>query len=157
MSGTINKAAFLRNKFVPLLGTISTEKQPLWGKMNLHQMVEHMSYAFRQASGKDEYELLTPAEHIPKMQAFLASDKPFKENTPNKLLPDTPAPPTHETVQASTEELKTEIEHFFDVFASEPSKTIINPFFGELTYEQQIQLLYKHSWHHLKQFGVEHG
>ena len=90
MSGTIEKANFLRNKFIPKLTTISEVTVPLWGKMNLHQMIEHMSYSFRQANGREEYSIITPEEHIPRMQAFLESDKPFRENTPNQLLPEEP-------------------------------------------------------------------
>ncbi|MBZ0098686.1 MAG: hypothetical protein K8F30_06355, partial [Taibaiella sp.] len=93
MSGTIEKAAFLRNKFIPLLTTIVPGTQPRWGKMNLHQMIEHMSYSLRQANGREEYAIVTPEEHLERMRAFLESEKPFRENTPNKLLPDDPEPP----------------------------------------------------------------
>lgn len=155
MSGTIEKANFLRNKLVPELGKISAARKPAWGKMNFHQMVEHMTDAFKEANGRVPRDLMTPDEHIGRMQDFLMSEKPFRENTPNKLLPDEPPAPKHETVEASLEELKEEIEHFFDVFGSEPSKKITNPFFGVLGYEQWVQLLHKHSLHHLKQFGVE--
>lgn len=155
MSGTIEKANFLRNKLVATLSDIGPDTQQAWGKMNVHQMVEHMSDSFREANGREPRELVTPDEHVPKMQAFLMSDKPFRENTPNKLMPEEPSAPRHETIAASLEELKEEIEHFFEVFAKEPSKKITNPFFGVLGYEQWVQLLYKHSMHHLKQFGVE--
>lgn len=155
MSGTIEKANFIRNKFIPHLRTISSEEKGRWGKMNVHQMIEHMSGAMRQASGRDPYTIVTTEEHLPKMQAFLMSDKPFRENTPNALLPDEPEAPKHATVEEALEELKIEIEHFFEVFAKDPNKKITNPFFGELNYEQQVQLLHKHCLHHLKQFGVE--
>lgn len=155
MSGTIQKAEFLRNKLIPLLGSIPESRERAWGKMNLHQMIEHMSDAFREASGKVPRELMTEPEHVARMQDFLMSEKPFRENTPNKLLPDEPTAPKHKTVEASLEELKGEISDFFHVFASEPSKKITNPFFGELSYEQWVQLLHKHSLHHLRQFGVE--
>ena len=154
MSGTIEKANFLRNEFLGYLRKIPAGTEPKWGKMNPQQMVEHMSYSMRQASGKEKYELLTKEEYLPKMQAFMMSEKPFKENTPNQLLPDTPPPPKHETMEGSLEELNEEIEHFFDVYANEPSHKIVNPFFGELGYEQCVQLLHKHAWHHLNQFGI---
>lgn len=154
MSGTIEKANFLRNKFIPLLTTISPVTVPNWGKMNLHQMIEHMSYSFRQATSGEEQTIITPEEHIPKMQAFLESDKPFRENTPNKLLPEEPEPPKTASIPLALEELKGEIEHFFEVFARNPDKKITNPIFGVLTFEQWVRLLYKHAWHHLHQFGV---
>lgn len=148
------KATFLRNDFVKLMASIDPATKGLWGKMNLHQTIEHMSYSFRQASGKDPYTLETPEEHLPRMQAFLQSDKPFKENTPNKLLPDEPAPPVHDNIQDSLNELQAEIEHFFKEYAQDPEKVVTNPFFGHLDYDMQVQLLYKHAWHHLRQFGV---
>lgn len=157
MSSANEKAAFIRNKFIPLLLSIPADKNPSWGKMNAIQMIEHMSYAFRQANGKDVYEIVTPEENLPRMHAFMMSDKPFRENTPNQLLPDEPATPKHETITAATEELKKEIAHFFEVFGAQPDKKITNPFFGVLGYEEWVQLLYKHCWHHLRQFGIEQG
>ncbi len=155
MSGTIEKAAFLRNKYIPLLTTIAQGTQPRWGKMNLHQMIEHMSYSLRQANGREEYAIVTPEEHLERMRAFLESEKPFRENTPNQLLPGEPEPPKTANIALALEELKGEIEHFFDVFRAHPDKKITNPFFGVLNYEQWVQLLHKHAWHHLRQFGVE--
>jgi len=148
------KATFLRNDLVKMLATIDPATKPLWGKMNPQQMVEHMSYAMRQASGKDPYTIVTAEEHLPKMQAFLMSEKPFRENTPNQLLPDEPAPAKHESMQDSLNDLQAEIDHFFHVYGTDPQKTITNPFFGELNYDMQIQLLHKHAWHHLRQFGI---
>lgn len=155
MSGTIDKATFIRNKFIPILGSIPETRAANWGKMNLHQMIEHMGYAFSEGSGKVERTVMTPEEHLPKMQAFLMSEKPFRENTPNALLPDEPEAPKHATIRESIEQLKIEIEYFFSVFADDPNKKVTNPFFGVLGYEQWVQLLYKHCLHHLKQFGEE--
>lgn len=157
MSKHIEKASFLRNKLVPMLGTIKADEPARWGKMNALQMIDHISYAFREASGKEERTITTPEEHLPKMYAFMMSEKPFRENTPNALLPDEPEPAKHATMSAALEELKTEMEHFFGVFASYPDKKITNPFFGHLNFEEWVQLLHKHSWHHLKQFGVENA
>lgn len=148
------KAYFLRNEFIDKLKKIDPATKPLWGKMNLHQMIEHMSYSLRQANGKDTYDCVTPEENIPRMQAFLMSDKPFKENTPNQLLPDTPDAPKRNDIDDALVELKMETEDFFRAFEKTPDRTITNPFFGDLNYDMWVQLLHKHAWHHLKQFGV---
>lgn len=148
------KAQFLKNELADKYRSINPSTAALWGKMNPHQMIEHMSYSFRQANGKDSYTCVTPEEHLPRMQAFLMSDKPFKENTPNQLLPDTPAPPVRATVADSLAELQQEIDDFFNLFEQAPSLVLTNPFFGDLNYEMWVQLLHKHGWHHLKQFGV---
>lgn len=149
------KANFLRNEYVKLLGTINPATKGLWGKMNVQQMIEHMSYSMRQASGKELYTILTAEEHLPCMQAFLVSEKPFRENTPNQLLPDEPEAAKQPDIQSALNELEDEINYFFSVYENEPGKIITNPFFGNLGYEQQVQLLHKHAWHHLRQFGVD--
>jgi len=46
------------------------------------------------------------------------------------------------------------IQYFYLYLATNPAKTLMNPMFGELNYEQQISILYKHTRHHLKQFGL---
>jgi predicted DNA-binding protein with PD1-like motif len=59
------------------------------------------------------------------------------------------------TVQAAIGKLQEELIHFFEVFEKNTSLTSLNPFFGVLNFEENIQLLHKHALHHLKQFGVE--
>lgn len=154
MENIPEKAQFLRYEFADKLRGLDINADRKWGKMNVHQMIEHMSYALRQANGRDQYECVTPEEHLPRMQAFLASEKPFRENTPNQLLPDDPLPTTKADKEAAIEELQEEINYFFKVFEEDKNKKIMNPFFGELGYEQWLQLLHKHAWHHLRQFGV---
>ena len=82
------------------------------------------------------------------------SDKPFRDNTPNSRMPDEPPPPRHPDLQEAFGELQTELDGFFDVFAQDKSRRITNPAFGDLNYEEQVQLLWKHARHHLRQFGV---
>jgi len=154
MENLSSKAYFLRNEFINKLREIRPDTKPAWGKMNLQQMIEHMSYSMRQANGKELYSCITPEENIPKMQAFLMSEKPFRENTPNQLLPDTPEPPTKGDIDEALDELKQETEDFFKAFERSPDRKITNPFFGDLNYEMWVQLLHKHAWHHLKQFGI---
>lgn len=150
------KAEFLRSRFVPLLQQIPTDTKAAWGKMTLQQMIEHFADSVRIASGKVVHaDVMTPAEHLDKMRAFLESDKPFKENTKNALMPEIPAPVRNPSKDEAIKELKQEIEFFFSVFEKNRLQVTRNPFFGDLNYEQNIQLLYKHALHHLKQYGVE--
>lgn len=151
----VTKAEFLRNRFVPLLQQIPTETPPAWGKMTLQQMIEHFADTMRIASGKTAHtNLITPPENLDRMRAFLESDKPFRENTPNPLMPETPAPVRNRSKDAALKELGEEVDHFFSVFEQNNLQVTRNPFFGDLTYKQNVQLLHKHALHHLKQFGV---
>jgi hypothetical protein len=42
---------------------------------------------------------------------------------------------------------------FVNYFKGNESKLVMNPFFGELNFEQQVRLLHKHAMHHARQFG----
>lgn len=155
MSDIANKATFLKTDFVAEIGKIFVDTKPVWGKMNLQQMTEHMAVdAFMVANGKTPMEQITDEELIPRMQAFIASEKPFKENTPNSLMPQEPREVTHPDMKSALIALQTEIDYFFEVFTNEPDRVIQNPFFGKLNYDLQVQLLYKHACHHLRQFGT---
>lgn len=147
------KAQFLRNDFIPLLQALPTEVKPAWGKMTVQQMIEHFSDSVRIASGKAVHSnVLTPPEQLEKMRSFLESDKPFRENTKNLLMPEVPAPVQNPSKAEAVKELQQELDFFFSVFQKNNLQVTRNPFFGDLTYEQNIQLLYKHALHHLRQF-----
>jgi hypothetical protein len=155
MAALEDKERFLQKEFVPLLKQIPSDTLPAWGKMTLQQMTEHFSDAVRIASGKIEHtEIVTPPGNVPKMQEFLASDKPFKENTLNPLLPEVPAPVRNKSIELAVTELQEELDYFFTVFEKDPHQLTRNPFFGDLNYQQNVQLLYKHALHHLRQFGI---
>lgn len=149
------KAEFLRSRFVPILQQIPSDTKAAWGKMTLQQMIEHFSDSVRIASGKVMHkDILTDPEHLDKMRAFLESEKPFRENTKNLLMPEVPAPVRNPTKDDALKELATELDFFFSVFEQNNLQVTRNPFFGDLNYEQNIQLLYKHAMHHLKQFSL---
>lgn len=154
---SIEKENFLRTRLVPLLQQIPPATAARWGKMNVQQMIEHLGGdAFRTASGRLVFEkILTAPEQLSKMRSFMMSEKPFKENTRNPLLGDEPPPTRYKTVQGALGALQQELICFFETFEKNPLLITRNPFFGDLNFDENVQLLYKHSLHHLKQFGVE--
>lgn len=155
MPGTEQKLDFLQNVFVQELEKIPADKPPVFGKMTLQQMIEHFSDSVRIASGKKcIQEFITPPDQIDRMLAFVLSDKPFRENTPNPLMPPIPAPVTHARIEDALAELKREINYFIVSFQGDDERVTRNPFFGDLNFVQNVHLLYKHALHHLKQFGV---
>jgi hypothetical protein len=144
---SLEKENFLRTKLVTYLQRLHPETVPVWGKMNVQQMIEHY--------GGDADKMVTPPENLNRMREFMLSDKPFKENTKNPLMGEEPAALRYKTVQAAIGALQQELIYFFDAFEKNPNLITRNPFFGDLTFEQNVQLLYKHALHHLRQFGVE--
>jgi hypothetical protein len=154
---SLEKENFLRTKLVAYLQRLNPATPPLWGKMNVQQMIEHFAGdALRNANGRLKIDnIMTPPENLGRMREFMMSNKPFKENTKNRLMGEEPAPLRYKTVQAAIGVLQQELIYFFEAFEKKPELVTRNPFFGDLNFEQNVQLLYKHALHHLRQFGVE--
>ena len=154
MENIKEKAEFLKKDYTAILSQLDVETTAKWGKMNVQQMIEHMSDYVRIANGRTPMEVVTPEERLPLMQEFLKSEKQMRENTKNALMSETPTPVKHSTKTHAIKELQGELEHFFAVHEKESGRKTANPFFGELEYSQQVQLLHKHATHHLRQFGA---
>ena len=151
---TKEKINYLEIEFPEFLQTLDANAKGKWGVMNAQQMVEHMSYSLRDANGKSAKRTITPAEHLPKYKEFAMSDKPFRENTKNAELPETAIAVKHTSMQNAIDEMKQEWIDFKKAFETNPTKTITNPFFGDLNFEESVHLLHKHAMHHAKQFSV---
>ncbi len=149
-----DKLGFLKNDFIFLLKHLAPDAKGKWGKMYGQQMVEHFTEAVKNASGKIKLKLLNEGEKLEQFRTFLMSEAPFPENTRNPLLSEQPLPQKHSTMQNAIAELQQELNDFYKYFQAHPGATTLNPFFGELTFEQNVRLLYKHARHHLKQFGM---
>ena len=151
----MDKLEFLVDEFVAILSAMDGDSQPLFGKMNFQQMVEHMSFAFRQASGLVPFTYEQDERITAKAFTFMMSEKPFKDNTPNSLLPEEPLPLIHNNLEEGLKTLQADILVFVKTYEGQAEKRIKNPFFGELNFEENVHLLHKHALHHLRQFGFE--
>jgi hypothetical protein len=149
------KENFLRTKFVSLLQKIPADAAPHWGKMNLQQMIEHLSDVVMVASGKIKLPIVTPIDKLGRFRDFMMSEKPFKENTKSPVLPEAPTPLKKHTKEAAIGKLQEELIHFFEAFERDPVLITTHPVFGELNFEENIQIMHKHALHHLRQFGVD--
>ena len=146
--------SFLGEPLLDYLSKIPEDATPLWGKMNIHQVVEHLADAVKLATKNNIIPLITPIENLERMNAFAKSDRPLRQNTINPIMPENPAPTRKKTIQESLEVLKQSLEKFHENYALNPEMSVLNPFFGDLDYEGQSNLLYKHCLHHLAQFGL---
>ena len=148
------KLNFISNTVPELLLQLPSESKGKWGVLNAQQMVEHLSDSVRIANGKRKEKLVTPAENLERVRTFMLSDKAFKENTKNVQMPDIPIPAIQPAMQDAVQELKLELRDFVKCFEENPSKTITNPFFGDLNFEEWTHLLNKHFEHHCRQFSL---
>jgi len=132
--------------------TLNPNHQPLWGKMNVSQMLNHCQRPLEVANGR-----LTFSEKpgfVKKMlfklyKTHMYNDKLWKPNIPTvKDFRVEEAKPFAEEQQKLIEAI------------NEFNKKDLNlhwpkhPFFGEFNTEQWGKMQYKHLDHHLRQFGV---
>lgn len=149
------KLSFLKNDFLQLLKKLKGDEKPQWGVLNPQQMIEHFGESVMLASGRVHIPLITPTEKVPAMKAFVMSDKEFKPLTKNPVMKDVPSPVKFDNIETAILKLEKAISVFEETWKAKwESDYILNPFFGELNFEEQVQLLYKHARHHLKQFGL---
>lgn len=118
-------------------------------------MVEHFIDVTMVASGKIKLPVVTPADRLGRFREFMMSEKPFKENTKSPVLAEEPAPLKKHTKEAAIGKLQEELIHFFEAFEKEPGLITTHPVFGELNFDENIQIMHKHALHHLRQFGIE--
>ena len=148
------KLFFLLNGYIEQLRKLDPDTKGLWGKMNVQQMIEHMTDSLREANGKTPRTIIGPIDRLYAMKEFIKSEKEFHPNTKNSMMGETPIPLRNENVKEAIDEIVIELKDFEMYFEKNPDSIIVNPFFGELNFEEWIQLIHKHAMHHLRQFGV---
>ncbi len=148
------KEIFLKKDLIARLKELKGNEKGNWGIMNAQQMIEHFADAVKNANGKLILPLLNEGERLQKSRDFLMSEQPFKENIKNPLIPEEGFKLRKPDIGSAINKLQKELDFFFEIFEKHPEIKTRNPFFGELDYNMNIQLLHKHALHHLKQFGL---
>ncbi|MBD8070666.1 DUF1569 domain-containing protein [Bacillus sp. PS06] len=130
---------------------LTAASHPLWGKMNVAQMLAHCS-AFQDIPMGSSF----PARGFlgfvigPFVKQLFYNEKPFDKNMstiPTILIED------KRDFEIERDTLKQKIITF-QKNGPEKCSSHPHPFFGKLTPEQWGKGIYKHLDHHLKQFGV---
>lgn len=130
---------------------LTPEHQALWGKMNVGQMIAHCSSTMEVVRDQKHLKRLFIGYVIGgllKKQYY--NDKPFKKNSPTHpyfLHTDT------RELEAEKEQLINHLRAFQEGGIAKCTKQQ-HAFFGKLTEEQWAMGMYKHTDHHLAQFGV---
>ena len=128
---------------------LESEAQPLWGRMDLVAMLNHLNLSFQAASG----ELRLKRALIGRLfggvakRVFLAGGRDFTRNSPTD--------PGLLRQGGSHEAARTELLQRIEAFA-QPGGISDHPhaFFGPLTPDEWGVLMGKHLDHHLRQFGA---
>jgi len=132
------------------INKLTPHSQPLWGKMNVSQMLAHMQAPMLVSFGELKLKGGLMGFLFGKMaKKQMLMDKPFKKSMPTMK--------EFKVAEKDFETEKNTLLSYIDRFVTEGPKIITklpHPFFGKLTLEEWDILQWKHLDHHLRQFGV---
>ncbi len=130
---------------------LTPEHQALWGKMNVGQMLAHCSATMEVVRDQKQIKRIFIGYLLGGlMKKHFYNDAPVKKNGPTH--PSFVHTDTHE-LEAEKERLIQHLRAFQEGGAAKCTKQP-HAFFGKLTEEQWAMGMYKHTAHHLEQFGV---
>ena len=142
-----------RDELIKRVNLIDENSQRQWGKMNVFQMLKHNTYWNGWILGKDEHttykqEFLGKIFGKMALKRMIKDEKPFDKNIPT-------------SDQFKVKELNCDSEFekskwigLLSEYENYNNTKFIHDFFGKMTKEQIGILVYKHTDHHLRQFGV---
>lgn len=142
----------IREEFIHRINSINENSTILWGKMNVFQIVKHNTYWNGWILGKDNHTY--KQAFIGKIFGKLALIKMIKDEKPlDKNIP-TSAQFKVKEIAGNIENEKEKWISLLNEYENYSNPDFIHDFFGKMTKEQVGYLVYKHTDHHLRQFGA---
>jgi Protein of unknown function (DUF1569) len=142
-----------RKEISERLGLVREESQRLWGKMTAHQMVCHLSDAFRALSG--EKALVTRAGAFGGLMKWGALYVPMKWPQGFQTMPEMDQQ-IGGTPPAEFEGDVRELRRLLEKFTRQPKEFAFgpHPVFGVMVEKEWMRWGYLHMDHHFRQFGA---
>ncbi|MEO7313307.1 MAG: DUF1569 domain-containing protein [Chitinophagaceae bacterium] len=143
-------ASSVTEKIINRIGKLDAGIAPLWGKMNVSQMLAHCSVPIGASLGDQQLKRSFIGYLFGSMaKKSLLKDKPFPKNLPTDKS----------FVISGQMEFEIERQKLVAVIhrfaaANSASFSHVHPFFGKMHADEWGILTYKHLDHHLQQFGV---
>ena len=139
------------NEMIERINKLSSNSAPIWGKMNVTQMLKHSEIGLLMAFGDIKLKQKLIGKIFGKMaKRKLMADEPFGKNLPTDKK-------FKEYGNAGFEENRSSLINSLKRFTKGGEAAITketHPFFGELTTKEWDTLQWKHLDHHLRQFGA---
>ena len=141
-----------REELIARITSLNDNSSAQWGRMNVSQMARHNTYWNGWVLGKEAHTykqaFLGKVFGKTALRKMIKDQKPFDRNIPTSS-------------QFKVEETRGDLEaeklrwvSLTKAYESYDNPAFIHDFFGKMTKEQVGVLVFKHSDHHLRQFGV---
>ena len=136
------------------LSKLTENSKPVWGKMSPQEMIEHLEYSYRIASGEiQNFEVVTPEKILDKVQATLYNYEPMPKNYDFPLAKER-EPLNHPDLETAKAKMLEARNQYLDFFNKNPEAKTKNVVFGELNKYEWYLLERKHLNHHFTQFSI---
>ena len=138
------------------IAKLSEETIPVWGTMTPQEMIEHLEYSFRIASGEiQDFEIETPEKILEKVHEFLYNHISMQPNyDAPKIFRERTFKLKHQNFALAKQSLLDAYEEFELFFKENKDVRTKNAVFGELNKFEWDLCHTKHLNHHFKQFGL---
>jgi hypothetical protein len=139
----------VKAEIIQRINALTPQSQPLWGKMNVAQMLAHLQVPIKVALGT----ATVTGNFWMRMLFPLFKKILYNETVWKKGMP-TDKSYVMTGTQKDFEKEKTALLELLQLFTEERLTSEKHPVFGTLTREQWAKATWKHLDHHLRQFGV---
>lgn len=142
----------IREQLISRIEHINIDHKAEWGKMNVLQMLKHNTYWNRWILGKDNYNY--KQVFMGKIFGKIALKRMIKDEKPlDRNIPTSDQFKVNKS-NGNIESEKADWISLIKEYESFNNPNFIHDFFGKMTKEQIGILVYKHTDHHLRQFGA---
>lgn len=145
---------FLNQHLFDALANLEENALPRWGSMSPQHMIEHLLWVFEISRGHLDVDCHVPPSRRERIKGFLYDNRPNPRNFKNPVLTEELSALRYESLEGAKAALRQEVRRFFVYFAEQANAKHMHPLFGLLGGEEWERLHYKHSFHHLLQFGL---
>ncbi|MBS1655302.1 MAG: DUF1569 domain-containing protein [Bacteroidetes bacterium] len=137
-----------RDELIARVNKLTKDNQPQWGSMTVYQMLKHCCLAEELYLGKRTYKRVLMGRIFGNMglKRLIGDESPFPKNLKTSKT----------FVVTDSGDMEKERTHFIALlqeYEHYTSPYMVHWFFGKMTKEQVGIFSYKHTDHHLRQFG----
>jgi oxepin-CoA hydrolase/3-oxo-5,6-dehydrosuberyl-CoA semialdehyde dehydrogenase len=141
-------------RLIQSLKNLQPGQVPLWGKMTLQHMVEHLYSTVQASINEIDVKIYTEERKIPVVKRLFFGDRDLPKEFMNPAIGPDLLQLQFDSLESAIIELSNVLIRYNKFFEDNPTAKTIHPVFGYLTKEEWDIFHQKHFKHHLSQFGI---